>query len=884
MVDTALAAAGVPSARRQTRTVIGRRDELARLQEIYREATSGRTRTVLLGGDAGVGKTTLIDAFAADAGGVMPSVLRGQCVPLGGDGLPYAPIAGVLRALLARYGADTVQSWAGPAAADVASLLPELGERSGPVDAERLRLFEAVVILLERAAAQQPVIVVVEDVHWADDSTRDLIQFVVSALPEAALCLVMTFRTDELTRRHPLRPFLADLVRWPGAMRIDLGPLGPEEVRALVSTVTGGRPTAALAEEIYRRSEGIPYFAEELAAAAVKGCRDLPDTLRDALLVRITVLPTEVQHLLRLMATHGNRVPHDLVAAVSAAEPLVLDGWLRVAIDAALVVPDERGYAFRHALLREVLHDDLLPGEHARLHARFGDVLEQHLDLLPEEIREVELSYHFYAGHVLDKAFAWSIRAARRPGFAYRESLRMYERALELWDAVPDADQVAGPRVALVEAAARTANDAGELDRALALMNAALELTDPATDPQAAAWRLDLKGRLQTGLHTGGAVQTLERAVALVPAQPPSWLRAKVLDSLAIMQMMAGAKAAAIVSADQAIAAAEAVDAPLLASSAHNTRGVALATTGREQEGIDELGRARELAGDNLPTRLRHAVNVSDVLHLTGHYRAAAEEALTGIELARTAGRERSLGAMLAGNAAAPLLALGEWPRARRLLQWGLELRPSAQHWEHLRGLSAWCCVWTDRLDEAQEMVAEFEPLLHGPVYVPEYRALAARVAIDLAVARDNPERAWAVWSAVATTSILATPGLTLPLLSAAAASLADRRAGTELTAATREQRRTSLAEVAADLPPSGTTPHWRPLIDAGLIDTADGWREAVARLDGSGAPAHLLPYANWQLTELLVRDGERTTAREVAVRAIEQATTVGGRLDRASD
>jgi DNA-binding CsgD family transcriptional regulator/tetratricopeptide (TPR) repeat protein len=858
--------------------MIGRRADLDLLRAVYAEVVDGASRTVLLGGDAGIGKTTLIDAFATDPGvAPVPQLVRGQCVPLGGDGLPYAPVAGVLRALLDRYGLDTVRSWAGPGADELATLVPEIGERP-PREPNRLRLFEATATLLGRAAEDKPLVVVVEDLHWADDATRELVLFALRVLGEVPLELVLTFRGDELTRRHPLRPFLVEVGRRPGVVRIDLAPLDPAEVTDLVHTLAPAASPATVVE-IVARSEGIPFYVEELAAATGAGGGSLPDSLRDALLGHVTGLSDEVQQLLRLAATHGNRVDHDLLAAVAGHQPAVLDALLRQAIDAQLLVPDDRGYGFRHALLREALHDDLLPGEHARLHASFGRALEEHPELLPDGPRAVELSYHWYAAHVVDRAFAWSVRAARVPGYGYREALGLYDRALELWDVVPDPEAVAGPRVELLDAAAWAANDASEHERALSLVDEALAQTS-AHDAAGRAGRLMHRGRLLTSLDQGGAVSTLEEAVTLVPEQPPSTLRALVLDSLAIMLMMSGRKVEAVPAADRAIAAARAAESPAVESSAFNTRGVALGTRGHEEQGLADLEQARTLMGDHPSAVMRYYINVSDVLHLTGRYRTAADRALAGMARARELGHQHSLGVMLAGNAAEPLIALGEWDEARRLLQRGLELRPTSHYWRQLRLTLAWLLVWSDEQAAAAEILTEFGPLLHGPVHVPEYLALTARAGIDAARAAGDTEEAWRIAARTFDTSVVTMPGLLLPIATVAAAAV---RTG-ELTDPQRTERRDRIRAVVAGLPASGVGPHWGPVLDAELADTVTGWQQALVALDatahaGSPAPALLRPYAGWQLTAALLRAGERSAATETAAAARVDAAALGARL-----
>src|SRR3990170_2070933 len=191
--------------------VVGRQDQLDDLASIWDGVRTGRAATVLVGGDAGVGKTTLIDAFLAGHG-MGARVVRGQSVPLGGDGLGWAPVIGALRDLRSQTSHGDVAAWAGPGAAAIGTLLPEYSDLH-PTDGDRLRTLEAVTAVFEHAAADQPTIVVIEDIHWADGSTRDWIGFAARALTDAPLMLIASYRTDELHRRHPLPPFLSELDR-----------------------------------------------------------------------------------------------------------------------------------------------------------------------------------------------------------------------------------------------------------------------------------------------------------------------------------------------------------------------------------------------------------------------------------------------------------------------------------------------------------------------------------------------------------------------------------------------------------------------------------------------------------------------------------------------
>ena len=245
---------------------------VARLHEMLDEVVADGSRFVLIGGDAGSGKTTVVEAFAADLFDSLADrkaqLIRGQCVPMGGEGLPYAPIVGALRDLIAQHGRDQVLDWAGAGAPALGVLLPDLAGLPAGGDSLRLQLFEAITMLWERASEQGPLVVIMEDIHWADESTRHLLRFLARALTDAPVMIITTYRTDELTRRHPLRPFLAEVGRLPGTVRVDLPNLDRAEVAELLTQLLDRPPSNVVIDLVYRRSEGIPYFVEELTRSA----------------------------------------------------------------------------------------------------------------------------------------------------------------------------------------------------------------------------------------------------------------------------------------------------------------------------------------------------------------------------------------------------------------------------------------------------------------------------------------------------------------------------------------------------------------------------------------------------------------------------------------
>ncbi len=362
--------------------MIGRTAELAELEAALTDAAAGRPSLVFVAGESGVGKTRILDEAARRTKLAGGRLLSGDCVELGEGELPYAPIVAALRPL-ARDGHPALDALPDGARTELTRLLPGLGRPSLPpvetedVGAAQSRLFEALLSLLEELGSEHAVVLMIEDLHWADRSTRNFLTFLSRSLCRERVLVVGSYRPDELHRRHPLRPLLAELERGEHARRIELAPLSRAELAEALGDILGAPPDAELVDRLYARSEGNPLFAEELLAAGLDGRGALPPTLREALMLRIEALPPPAEELLRLLAA-GQRMDHELIEAASGLEPREVREALREAISSHIVTANENGfYGFRHALLREVVHDDLLPGEHADLHRAIALALEE---------------------------------------------------------------------------------------------------------------------------------------------------------------------------------------------------------------------------------------------------------------------------------------------------------------------------------------------------------------------------------------------------------------------------------------------------------------------------------------------------------------------------
>jgi tetratricopeptide (TPR) repeat protein len=518
---------------------IGRAVELRRLDAVLDRAEQGRPQVVLVAGDAGVGKTRLLLALGDRAGRRGMRVLAGGCVELGDIGLAYLPVVDALRGLADDPEEAELLAGAAATAPGLARLLPRI-DPAGPVGGlagdglDQLQVLDAVRAVLVGRSERSPVVLVLEDLHWADRATRDLVAFLARTLRAVRVTLAVSYRSDELHRRHPLRPLLAELVRLPGVERLALAPFGRTELAEHLEAITGGPLPADQIEGIYARSEGNPFYAEQLLAAGEGDALALPGTLAEVLLARVQRLSEPAQQVLGLAAVAGRGVPHRLLAEVAGQPEAELEQGLHEAVGAGVLATDAAtgGYAFRHALLQEAVYGDLLPGEPVRLHAAYA----RRLAADPGGAA-AELAHHCLASHDLVGALAASVRAAEQATavLAPAEALRHLGSALRLWERVADPAAVAGTdRVELTLRAAAAASAAGELRRAASLAQDAADATDATVDPEQAARAHD---RLGLSLFDAGRIEDAlaarARAVELVPERPPTRLRARVAAAMA---------------------------------------------------------------------------------------------------------------------------------------------------------------------------------------------------------------------------------------------------------------------------------------------------------------------------------------------------------------
>jgi DNA-binding CsgD family transcriptional regulator/tetratricopeptide (TPR) repeat protein len=649
---------------------IGRRGELRALRAALSRAADGDPAVVLVGGEAGIGKTRLVSELTAACAADGTRVLTGGCVPVGEGSLPYAPVVEVLRALVAELGPDTVRELVGPSWPELARLAPGLGRPQADPDGHgaQSRLFELLLGLLGRLTEQQPILLVVEDLHWADRSTRELLAFLVRNLRRERLVLVATYRDDEPGQQR-LRAYLAELDRGP-VERLELPRLDRAQTTAQLAGILGAAPDTDLADSVFARSQGNPFFTEELLAVVRAGSDELPATPRDLLRGRVDALAEPARRVLAVVAVAGRQVPHRLLAAVAGLDDEALTEGLRAAVAAQLLVrtAGADGYDVRHALLREVVDADLLPGESARLHARLAQALTDHPGLADGSpaVAAAELAAHWDGAGEPARALPARVQAglAADRAHAFPEAGRHYERALELWEEVPDPDRDAGlDRVELLTRAGAAAGATAQVERATVRLTMALGQVDPAADPvRSALLHMRLGEQRWHGDDEPGCLAALEEAVRLLPTEP-SADRARVLTYQAQWLMMAGRCHEAEGRAAEGLAIARAVGARAEEGHALDILGSCAFDAGQ----LEAACRIAEEVG-NAEGIVRGYLNLSSTLWAIGRLRDAHGTARRGLAFARELGLESTLGSILTAHVARGLYELGHWEEAGSVL------------------------------------------------------------------------------------------------------------------------------------------------------------------------------------------------------------------------
>ena len=883
---------------------VGRVGELAELELAVREATAGRSTLVLLGGDSGVGKTRIVSeleqrlsAEAATAGGDRPAVLflRGDGVEQTDSELPYAPLLSALRPLVRGRHPALGELTAG-SRAQLATILPGLDD-DGRVRDERsdgsgqLRLFEAVLELIDLVSEAAPLVLALEDMHWADRSTRTFVAFLARSLRQERVMLLLTYRTDELHRRHPLRPLLSELERLERARRIDLALFDRDELSEALADILGAQPEGPLLERLFARSEGNPLFTEELLAAGLDGRGAAPQSLRDAFMARIERLSPDAQRVARAVAV-GRSLDEAALAAVTELGGDALLTALREAVaEQVLVEVKDECFGFRHALLREALIDDLLPGERAQLHLALAGYLESMCEAGDE--RELErtttVAGHYASAGDQPSALRSTVRAAHAAEcvLAYGEAADLYENALELWARVDDAETVAGlDHVALLARGGRAHRIAGDRDRAEGLLREALKELGPTRDPARFASLLGSQARTIWSLNRGEeAVAMTERALSILPPDDPLGVRPYLLAHLTRTRFLRGRFREAAIDGELALQAAREAGDQSSESEMLNTLGMAQAALGDVDQGLERLRQAVEVARasgdvDNLATAYS---NLADTLSMVGRTQDALATAQEG--MAATPRRLSRVYDWMKLTVSETAYAAGEWDTSEEyLIGGGTRLLGVARIFAHER--EAELALGTGDEARAQAALDAAEPLVQvsaEPQWIGMYGVLRG----ELCRRQRHLEGAQAaVQDALDRLEVCTDDVMRIARVSVVGARLEADRAQRARDLRETGQRRDALARATIHVERLDAAAAEGGPVERAYL--AEARAELARARDKGGAREWALtatawdevqrPYpaatARWRQAEALVAGGNRTEAAKVAARGASGGTS----------
>ncbi|MEU0560465.1 AAA family ATPase [Dactylosporangium sp. NPDC006015] len=683
---------------RTARAFVGRRTELDRLRHLLRGAGgSAGTGTVLIAGEAGIGKSRLISEFTAAAvAAAGPAgrlhVLSGACINLG-VGVPYAPLVDAIRRLVRAHGDDYVTKYGGPAYTELTKLIaglpgggPATGAAAEPVS--QMRVFGAVLRMLDHLGANGPTILVFEDLHWADPSTLDLVSYLVQYRTDERVLFVFSYRPGREIEGSRLMALLAETTFSARVEHIRLPAFTETELGELLGASVAEELEPAVVRQYHRLTGGNAFFAEELIVdgrLTDPSAGQLPHSLEHLLHSRLHPLGEDARNVVDADAVAGQPVGYDLLATVCELRPRVLDNALRVCDDRQILQldPQRLTYDFRHALLRQVVLDDLGPGHLRELHTLLAEALTADPSLATEGNPAATLAHHWFEARRWPQALRAALAAAAEAerSQAFRVAQSHYERVLDrLWQLVPDAAAVAGTTEdRLLASAAEAARWAGDLDKALQLLRRAIDGVDAGERPVRAG---ELHERLGRYLWEQGdneaSVVAYRRADTLLPLEPPSAAKARVLAALATVQLQSGHYRDGLAAARTAVGHARKAGARAEEGRALNAVGVALTLLDEPDQGIPDLLSAVAIAKEvsQLEDLHRAYGNLTVALEHAGRLAESAAVALDELDRCEAAGLQTKSTRVLANNVSTTLVMVGRWDEAESLLTGAIRDRP----------------------------------------------------------------------------------------------------------------------------------------------------------------------------------------------------------------
>jgi class 3 adenylate cyclase len=672
--------------------LIGREPELTELEDALLAANRGDGQIVLLAGEAGVGKSRLASEVERRARKIGMTVLSGGCSEAE-LALPYLPFLEALGNYLTAVDLDQVRKELGSLRRELAHLFPQLEpeaetrETGDPTQA-KLRLFEAILALLRIAAQQTGLLLVLEDLHWSDASTRELLDYLTRRLKGSRIMLLGTYRADELNRKHPLAHHIQAWRRTKAALVIDLHPLPPDGIAGMVRAIfDSDQVTAEFRDFLHRRSEGNPFVLEELLKDAVdrgdiyrtetgwerKNLDDLrlPQTVRDTILLRVEQLAPEQADVLQTASVLGRSFTYPLLVAVAGKDDRSVQAALHASVQQQLLEeePHNNGrYRFRHALTREAIYEDMIAPQREEIHGLAADALTKQEGTPP-----IDLAFHLLAANRWQDAVPIGIKAAdlAEHNQAFREAADLYERLL-----THVTDNIT--RARLLCKTGRAYQQAVDPGRAQRFLEQGIPLLEEAGEEiEAAEYRIIL-GRCNWERSLPAVARSeYERARTVLERAGPSEALATAYVRLAGLHMFQYEFQAGLDMANRASNVAEAAGAESARIWADVFIGGALLNLGHLDEGMERMDAAhREAAERGLVTIAGNALYNASIFRVRTFRAREALERMPLFEPLRIGGQPLVLELFASGSA---WFYLGYPARARDLHEQALVLARESQ-------------------------------------------------------------------------------------------------------------------------------------------------------------------------------------------------------------
>ncbi len=685
--------------------LVGREDQLTLLVEALRAAGTGQPGTVIVSGEAGIGKTRLVEAAVDHALTEGFLITSGQCSPVSGTRLPYGPVVDLLvdlqRQLPDLPSSVPIEAWRGVAP------LTGAAEQVSAVDSNMAstRLFAGFVEVLSVVSEQRPVMVVVEDMHWADPASVDLVAFAARKLRQDRILLGLTNRPAGASPRSPVRTALGELKRLGNTTDISLGPLPDPAMQQLLEGLPTP-PEPSLQAQITAQSQGNPFFALHLALH--REARSVPPRLRDVLLSSLDDLSATERSLLIQLAIMGDLHDDQLLVKAASVPVEEFNPLARSLIDRGLVEVRDGSLGFRHALLRDIVVDDTLPSERVVAHARAADTLLA--SAVPGRPgRAAQIAFHLLECGRHTDAIQYAVLGARQAAgiWAFADARNLFAGARRLWPLIDDPEVATGIAYpVLLREAAMASRWCGDLDEALGLLREALDLNDLQPDLRAGIEHAQGQVLWAAG-DMGASLAAYQRAEALLPATTNDQLHSAVLAALAHGQMATGQARQAESTALEAAQRATAAGAERERVHASITAAVARAQLGDVDSAVTGLRKclpdARRL--DDIELVVRCYGNLTFALGIACRYEELASTAAEGVEVCRRYGPVISLASTLMNNYVESLVTLGRWDEAVQVATDALNDVTASGVALHLRILLAGVAVARGDTDEADRQL-----------------------------------------------------------------------------------------------------------------------------------------------------------------------------------